>query len=317
MAPGPRSRRVRAAVLAASLALAVAPSSALRAAGTEGAEPPAQPKSAEPPARPEGAEAPAQRIVSLNPSLTAILVALGASDRLVGVDVWSKRQNPSLASLPTVGGLYNPSLEALAAAGPDLVMFVPSAEQREFQSRLSALGVRAEAFDPVRFDEVLDSIERIGRITGTEARAQQRTARIRAVRAELERAVAGQPRPRTVLVLQREPLFVVGGGNFIDEMLASVGATNVAAGWNEPYPRVSLEWLVAQAPEVILDASRDSEPPEDYWSRWPSLPAVASGRVVRLPQGEATLPGPALDDALRLLARSVHGAALTAAASPR
>jgi ABC-type Fe3+-hydroxamate transport system substrate-binding protein len=109
----------------------------------------------------------------------------------------------------------------------------------------------------------------------------------------------------------------VGGGNFIDEMLASVGATNVAADWDEPYPRVSLEWLVAQAPEVILDASRDAESPEAFWARWPSLPAVASGRVVQLPQGEATLPGPALDEALRLLARGVQGKAIAAAASGR
>jgi len=169
----------------------------------------------------------------------------------------------------------------------------------------------------VRFDEVLASIERLGRITGREARAHERTARIRAVRAAVERAVAGRPSPRTVLVLQREPLFVVGGGNFIHEMLTSVGATNVAAGWDEPYPRVSLEWLVAQAPEVILDASRDTEPPAAYWARWGSLPAVASGRVVRLPQGEATLPGPALDDALLLLARSVQGEAIAAAAPGR
>jgi len=259
----------------------------------------------------------AQRIVSLNPSLTAILVDLGVSDRLVGVDVWSQRQSPELAALPTVGGLYSPSLESLVAVSPDLVVFVPSAEQREFHARLAALGVRAEAFDPLRFDEVLASIERLGRITGRAARARDRTARIRAVRAGLERAVAARPSPRTVLVLQREPLFVVGGGNFIHEMLASVGAANVAAGWDEPYPRVSLEWLVAQAPEVILDASRDAEPPAEYWARWASLPAVASGRVMRLPQQEATLPGPALDAALLLLARSVHGEAIAAAAPER
>jgi iron complex transport system substrate-binding protein len=267
----------------------------------------------DPPARDPDGAAPAERIVSLNPSLTAILVALGVEDRLVGVDVWSHRQNPRLEALPTVGGLYNPSLEALVAARPDLVVFVPSAEQREFHARLTALGVRVEAFDPVRFDDVLASIERLGRITGREARARERTGRIRAVRAEIERAVADRPSPRTVLVLQRDPLFVVGGGNFIDEMLASVGAENVARGWDEPYPRVSLEWLVAQAPEVILDSTRDAEPAQTYWARFVSLPAVRSGRVVRLPVGTATLPGPALDEALRLLARSVHGETLASA----
>jgi iron complex transport system substrate-binding protein len=306
---GPRPRRARVAVLAAWAALALAP--AARADEVD-----ARPRPASAPQPADAASGP-ERIVSLNPSLTAILVALGASDRIVGVDVWSQRQNPELAALPTVGGLYNPSLEALVAASPDLVVFVPSAEQREFHARLASLGVHAEAFDPVRFDDVLASIERLGRMAGVEAAARRRTARIRSVRAELERAVAGRAAPRTVLVLQREPLFVVGGGNFIHEMLTSVGAYNVAASWDEPYPRVSLEWLVARAPEVILDASRDAEPPAEYWARWASLPAVASGRVVRLPQGEATLPGPALDDALRLLARSVHGEAVAAAAPGR
>jgi ABC-type Fe3+-hydroxamate transport system substrate-binding protein len=285
MTPENRSRRAAAALLRALL---LALPWAL-AAGAEDGPPPAR------------------RIVSLNPSLTAILVFLDVADRLVGVDVWSQRQNPGLAALPTVGGLYNPSVEALVAVSPDLVVYVPSAEQRDFHGQLSSLGVRVEAFDPLRFDDVLASIERLGRITGTEPRARERTGRIRGVRADLERAVAGRRALRTVLILQRDPLFVVGGGNFIDEMLASVGAANVASGWNEPYPRVSLEWLVTQAPEVILDSSHDAEPPERYWARFESLPAVASGRVVRLPVGTATLPGPHLDEALRLLARSVHG----------
>jgi iron complex transport system substrate-binding protein len=255
----------------------------------------------------------ARRIVSLNPSLTAILVALGAGDRLVGVDAWSKRQNPQLAGLPAVGGLYTPNLEALVALAPDRVLLVPSAEQRDFQERLAALGIRVERFDPVRFEEVLASIDRLGRIAGREAQAQARIAAIRAARLEVERAVAGRAQPRTVLVLQRDPLFVVGGGNFIDEMLATAGARNVAGAWQGGYPRVSLEWLVAQAPEVILDASHDAEPAVDYWTRWASLPAVVQGRVVALPSGSATLPGPALDEALRLLARSVHGAGVLAA----
>lgn len=253
----------------------------------------------------------ARRVVSLNPSLTAILVALGAADRLVGVDAWSQRQNPELAGLPTVGGLYNPSLEALVALSPDLVVFVPAAEQRDFHARLSTLGVRVERFEPVRFDEVLASIERLGRIVGREAEARARVAEIARVRSTLERAAAGLPRPRAVLVLQRDPLFVVGGANFIDEMLTSVGARNVAGGFADPYPRVSLEWLVAQAPEVIIDSSHDADPPGPYWARYASLPAVASGRVVQLPAGIATLPGPDLDDALRLLSRGVHGRELS------
>src|SRR5262245_26024187 len=86
------------------------------------------------------AAGPARRVVSLTPSLTAIALALGAREQLVGVDDYSAR-DPGAAGLPTVGGLYDPSLEAVVALVPDLVMLVPSAEQRGFQERLAAARV--------------------------------------------------------------------------------------------------------------------------------------------------------------------------------
>jgi iron complex transport system substrate-binding protein len=258
------------------------------------------------------AETRASRIVSLNPSLTAILVALGAADRLVGVDDFSAKQDPRLAALPTVGGLYDPSLEAVVALRPDLVVLVPSAAQRDFRARLEALGVSVLALAPTRFDEVLASIETLGERTGHAAAAQARVAAIQAARGEVEREAQGRPRPRAVLVLQREPLFVVGAGSFIDDMMRWAGAENIGGEFKEPYPRASLEWLVAARPEVILDASSEPGSPLEFWSRWPSLPAVEQGRVVRLAPGVVTLPGPQLDQALRVLAQ-----ALAPPASPR
>jgi ABC-type hemin transport system substrate-binding protein len=81
------------------------------------------------------ADVPARRIVSMNPSLTRILVAIGAADALVGVDAFSARAEPAVASLPRVGGLYSPSLESVVELQPDLVVIVPSFEQREFRTR--------------------------------------------------------------------------------------------------------------------------------------------------------------------------------------
>lgn len=272
------------------------------------------------PERSAGADEPAhapRRVVSLNPSLTAILVEIGAADALVGVDDFSARQQASVASLPRVGGLYNPSLEAVVGLQPDLVVLVPSAEQRDFRARLRELGVPVLALDPVDFDEVLASIETLGARTGHAEAARERVARIRRTRAAVETATAPLPRPRTVLVLQRDPLFVVGRGGFVDEMLGAAGAVNVAASFDEPWPRVSREWLLAAAPEVILDSSADAEPAHTFWGRWPSLPAVRAGRVVAIPQGAATLPGPHLDRALVTLAESIHGIEIAAASRDR
>ncbi len=249
----------------------------------------------------------AKRVVSLNPSLTAILVALDASDRLVGLDDFSARQNPALAEVPRVGGLYTPSLEAVVAREPDLVLLVPSAEQRGFQDSIRGLGIEVLAVDPLTFEDVVESIERVGAKIGRSVEAKARADAIRAARAEVQRATRSRAPRRAVLVIQREPLFVVGRGSFLDDMLRDVGTLNVAAEFSEPYPRVSIEWLVAARPELIVDTSADAESAQTYWARWPSLPAVANAGVVAVPQGMLSLPGPDLDRALRKLARLIHG----------
>jgi iron complex transport system substrate-binding protein len=261
---------------------------------------------------PAFAEPPAQRVVSLNPSLTAMAISLGARGQLVGVDDYSAR-TPEAAGLPTVGGLYDPSLEAVIGLRPDLVVLVVSAEQRGFRERLEALGVRTLALAPVSFDEVLAAIETLGARLGRERAAAERVAAIRRTRARVERAARELPVLRGVLVLQRDPLFVAGAGTFVDEMLRALRVDNVANRQPGPWPRLSREWLLAAAPELILDAAPEPEAAAAYWSRWASLPAVAAGRVVEVPQGMTTLPGPALDEALLVLAAAARGAEFAAA----
>ena len=254
----------------------------------------------------------ASRIVSLNPSLTAILLAIGAGSRLVGVDDFSARQQSEVAGLPRVGGLFNPSLEGVVALEPDLVVLVPSAEQRDFRERLEALGIPLAEFPNIRFDEVLENIERLGRFAGREDAARDRIDAITSTRDAVRRVAARRERPRTLIVLQRSPIFVVGSGSFIDEMLTVAGADNVAASFSDPYPRVGAEWLVAAAPELLLDMSPDPEDAFGFWSRWPAIPAVAKRRVKRLDAERVTLPGPYLDRALETLAAALHGSEVLA-----
>jgi ABC-type Fe3+-hydroxamate transport system substrate-binding protein len=227
---------------------------------------------------------PAHRVVSMNPSLTAILVAIGARSSLVGVDEFSAREQPAIADLPTVGGLYNPGLEAVVALAPDLVVLVPSAEQRDFRARLAVLEISFLELNPIRFDEVLAAIEELGARVGREAAAAARVKEIRRVRSGVEDATRGLPRIRTLLVLQRDPPFVVGRGS-----------------------RVTREWIIDAAPAVILDSSDSPGDALEYWSQWPSLPAVRQGRVIPLARGIATLPGPYLDRALLAIAAAIRG----------
>jgi len=316
--PGP-PRRV-ALVLARLVLAALVLAPVATAPATAGEGPASPPPAAAPTETGPGAqgrpapETAVTRVVSMNPSLTAILLALGAGEVLVGVDAYSARSQPQVEDLPRVGGLADPDLEAVVALRPELVVLVPSFEQRDFRVRLRELGIPVRAFDPKSFDEVLATIGALGEAVGREQAAAGRVEAIRRARREVRAAVAERPRPRTVLVLQRDPLFVVGRGSFIDQMLGAAGAENLGAELDAAYPRVTLEWLVAGAPEVILDASADARPAAEYWSRLPSLPAVREGRVVALGPGVATLPGPWLDRALWELARGVHGEALDSGA---
>lgn len=258
------------------------------------------------------------RLVSLNPSLTAIVARLGASAALVGIDDYSARVEPELADRPRVGGLFDPSLEAVMALRPDRVLIVAGLEQESHGAALRRLGLEVEVFENERYEQVLANIERIGRLVGRETRAEERIAAIRAIRTAVERAVAGRPRPRTVIVLDRSPLYLVGAETFLDELLRAVGATNLGAEVARGYPRGSLEWLVAAGPELVLDLSPQAEEADEsagalaFWSRWPSLPAVKAGRVLALDATRVSLPGPDLDRALRDLAVAVHGAPIEA-----
>jgi iron complex transport system substrate-binding protein len=254
-----------------------------------------------------GADPPvARRVVSLNPSLTSILVAIGASGALAGIEEYAARIHPELAHLPRVGGLFNPSLEAVVALEPDLVVLVPSAQQRDFARRLGELGVEVLSLPNLTVEEVLRSIEVRGARVGRAEEAAARVGAIRGAFQEQRRASAGLPGPRALVVLQRDPLFVVGRGSFVDEMLAAAGARNAAAGFGDPYPRVSVEWVIGAAPGVLIDVSDDPQDGPSYWSRWPSIPAVAAGRVFSLDGERLTYPGPYLDRSLDLLARTLR-----------
>ena len=246
-------------------------------------------------------------MVSLNPSLTQILLALDAGDALVGVDETSAQLEPRVRELPVVGGLFNPSLEAIAALSPDLVVLVPSAEQRSLTRRLAALDIEVLSLANHRLDELLASMEQLGARVGRGESARRRAAEVRSA----FRAAAARPRsapaPRTVLVLQRDPLFVVGGGSYLDTMLGAAGAHNVAGEFAEAYPQVSVEWLIEAAPELILDVADPVGGALGHWQRWPSLPAVRAGRVLALDDSGLTMPGPHLDRALERLIAHVDG----------
>jgi ABC-type Fe3+-hydroxamate transport system substrate-binding protein len=252
------------------------------------------------------------RLVSLNPSLTAIVLRLGAGEALVGVDDYSARLLPELADLPRVGGLFDPGLESIVSLRPDRVLLVAGVDQQTHATRLEKLGLEVEIYRNERLDEVLENIERLGVLLDRQPAARERIRAILAMREAVALTTKRRKRPGTVAVVDRSPLYLVGGETFLDELLHSVGAENLGRQLAKGYPRASIEWLISSRPELLLDLTPGATAAADFWSRWPSIPAVSDRRVVDLDPTHISLPGPDLDRALRELAVAVHGEAIEA-----
>jgi iron complex transport system substrate-binding protein len=250
-----------------------------------------------------------QRIVSLTPALTEILFAVGAGDRVVGVTDFC--DFPSEAkSRAKVGGYVNPSVEAVLALAPDLVIVSPGPGNRDAALAIERAGLRVEVVVAETLDESLRAIEAVGRLVGRSDAGSALASRVRERLAAVSRRVAGRARVPTLFCLQIEPIIAAGKDTLPAQILEIAGGRNVV---EEPrYPRLSLEAVFAAKPEVILQARMDlpgavgPSPEQSFWSRWPQIPAVAANRVLLLENGDALRPGPRVAEAAERLAAILH-----------
>ena len=257
------------------------------------------------------------RIVSLLPSVTEILFAIGAQDRLAGVTDLCDFP-PEARGKPSVGGMISPSLEALVALKPDLVVATPSGNRQETVDQLRRLGIPVYLVDATTVAGAIEVMDRLAELTGRRAAAAPILASLsRRIQAVTDR-VAPRRRPRVLYVLWPEPLIVPGHGALISNLIATAGGDSVTAGQANAYPRYSLEAAVAHMPEVILLASHRGRTPlaREKWEKIASLPAIRSGRLHAVDGDLVHRFGPRVVDGLELLARLIHPDAFEQAASP-
>jgi iron complex transport system substrate-binding protein len=255
--------------------------------------------------------APPGRIVSLVPSVTEVIYALGGEARLAGVTDFCDFP-PAARRKPRVGGMVNPSLETLVALRPDLVIATDEGNREETFAELRRLRIPVYLVHANRVAEMLDLIARLGELTGRRAavdpvvRGLER--RIEAVR----RAVAPFPRPRVLYALWPEPLIVPGRASMLTELIALAGGESITAAAGDAYPRFSLEAAVARAPEVIIladhstGASTAGRPSPERWRQLTSVPAIRAGRLHSVDLSVLHRYGPRLADGLETLARIIH-----------
>jgi len=263
--------------------------------------------------------APPHRIVSLVPSVTEVLFAIGAQDLLAGVTDFCDYP-PAARGKPSVGGMVAPSLETIVKLKPDLVVATTSGNREETFVQIERLKIPIYLVNPERAADVLDLISRLGALTDHDGAAARLVAsldrRIKAVAAR----VAPLPRPRVLYVLWPDPLIVPGRGSLVSELLRLAGADSVTADAPDAYPRYSLEAAVARAPDVIILASHGSGQGlmvREKWEQFSRLPAVKAGRLYTADGNLLHRYGPRMVDGLERLARLIHPEAFkTPAAQP-
>ncbi len=253
--------------------------------------------------------APARRIVSLAPHATELLFAAGAGGRLVGAVEYS--DYPEAAKrVPRVGGYSNPDLERIVALKPDLVLVWQSGNAAATVSRLQALGLTVYQSQPDRLDDIPASIEKLGRLAGSETEARRAAAAFRQRLVALRKQYS--PRQAVPMFYQawHQPLLTVGGSQIISDVIRLCGGENIFAGLAAKAPSVSMEAVLAADPEAIVASGmgRDTPIGLDDWRRWTRMKAVARGNLFPISADLMQRPTPRLLDGAEQLCRHLETA---------
>lgn len=273
-----------------------------------------------------GAPAPGapRRVVSLSPSTTEAVFAIGAGATLVGRSRYCDYP-PEAAGLRAVGGYSDPNIEAILALAPTLVIGARGPAGPALEESLRAHNIATYFPETESIAQIESMLSELGQKLGAEAGAARAVAHLRDRRRAIEEAVRSRPRVRVAILFDISPIFAAGPGGFPDELLRIAGGENVIARGG-PYPTIGIEHLIALDPEVLIDGAAEMAEGAQPASRllslrdapgWRELAAMRAGRVRSLPNAAALRPGPRIGEGLVALARAIHGPDLAIAeASP-
>lgn len=257
-----------------------------------------------------------ERIVSLAPSITENLYALGMMERVVGVTRYC--DFPPEARLKTqVGGYYDPNYEAIVALNPDLIIML--AEHEDPREYLSRLGFHILTVDHRNISGIFESIERIGETCGAPDKARSITNDLRARMRRIEEKTSGLPPPRVMISIGRnmgsgklDDVYVSGKEGFYDQMIELLGGVNAYEG-RVAFPVVSNEGIIQMNPDVIIDMVPDleeqgwsAETIQEQWSAVSQVNAVKNGRVYIFGEDFVAVPGPRFISIMEKMARAMY-----------
>jgi iron complex transport system substrate-binding protein len=254
------------------------------------------------------------RIISVIPAVTEMLFALGAGPQVVAVGTFDQYP-PDVAKLPRVGALLDPDVERILSLRPDLVVVYES--QTDLRRQLERASVPTFVYKHAGLADITATIRQLGTRIGRDAEAAATIGRIDDHLQAIRKRVQGRPRPRTLLVFDRDALalrgiYASGGVGFLQDMLDVAAGENVFADVQRQSLQATTELILARRPDVIIEFRSGTLSPEQrskeiaVWGSLPSVPAVRSGRITIVTDQRAVVPGPRVAEGTELIARALH-----------
>jgi iron complex transport system substrate-binding protein len=246
-----------------------------------------------------------QRLVSGIPSITEMLFALDLGERVVGVTT-NCNYPPAALKKEKIGG-FALNLEKIVSLKPDLVFMLEDAQKPDI-AKLKNFGLAVYTINPHNLEEVLESLLKIGKVTGKEKKARALGAKMKIKIASLQPETGGLSgvlkRPRVLVIVGANPLIVVGGGTYIDDIVKQAGGQNIAGQARVAYPQYSFEKLLNEDPDFLVisgGALKQEEIGRD--DRWQRLRAVRNNRILFINSDIISRPGPRVVEAIEALAQ--------------
>ena len=256
-----------------------------------------------------------QRIISMSPSITETLFALGVGNRVVGVTDFCSYPKEACA-LPKIGGLLNPSVEAWIRLKPDLI--IHQDDSHKLRINAQNLGIRTLAVSMTSLKNIFDTIQTFGEVLGCNPAAHVLVQKLQTEIQRYQARLKDVPKKTTLLLLgdgsnPGGALYAVGRSTFLGELLKLAGGDNILTDPTISYPKISKEFILRHSPEVIIEAGpnanmtpREKAEKLKQWQRFPTLTAVKNKTIYFVGADYILIPGPRFLNILNHFARVIH-----------
>jgi iron complex transport system substrate-binding protein len=249
------------------------------------------------------------RVVSLAPSVTEVVFALGQNQRLKGVTQFSNYPSEAIG-LPRVGSYVHLDVEKIVSLKPDLCLAIKDGNPIDTIRRLEKLNIPVYAVDPKNLGAVMEMISDIGDLLDAAPQAEMIVTnmkeRIEKIKIMVSRT---RERPKVFFQIGVAPIVSVGTETFLHELITLSGGYNLTQG-DIAYPRLTIEQVLAMAPDVIIITSmtrgQSFEAVKSQWKQWKSIPAIKNNRIYLVDSDIVDRPTPRLVDGLELLVHYIN-----------